>query len=250
MHVTTHRVMYANQLSGTIPSSLGQLSYVTELYAVCLSPLYNSGIYGPICWVVQFPLHLLICHLLINCVFQLFVKHLSNHRYLSSNQLNGTIPSELGQLTYLNELCFPFVYRLFYHTQGSICQPIEWYDSLYTWPVVKPGGIVCFNMFITHFNTHRYLWDNLLSGTIPSSLGQLAALNEMCVITVFYYFTTHRDLSSNQLSGTIPSELGKFPNIHKMWFPIVYHTFYHSQVSWVQSVEWYHSLWTWSVVIY
>ena len=170
--------------------------------------------------MVQFPLHLLICHLLINCVFQLFVKHLSKHRYLSSNQLNGTIPSELGQLTNLNELCFPFVYRLFYHTQGSIRQPIEWYDSLYTWPVVKSGAIVCFNMFITHFNTHRYLWDNLLSGTIPSSLGQLAALNEMCVITVFYYFTTHRDLSSNQLSGTIPSHLGSFQIFIKCVFQL------------------------------
>src|SRR3989338_1373568 len=73
----------------------------------------------------------------------------------------------------------------------------------------------------------RWLYDNQLSGTIPSSIGNLAQLQSLYVHCCFQsrqhsYIVTHsfnptsliscvimfRQLYSNQLSGTIPSLIG------------------------------------------
>jgi Leucine-rich repeat (LRR) protein len=118
----------SNQLSGSIPPELGQLSNLEDLV------LFSNQLSGTI------PAEL---------------GQLTNLTWLSlrSNQLSGTIPPELGQLTNLTEL---------------------------------------------------YLFSNQLSGTIPPELGQLSRLQWLY-------------LDYNQLSGTIPPELGQLSNLQALY---------------------------------
>ncbi len=87
---------------------------------------------------------------------------------LPSNQLNGTIPAEIGNLTNLQGLWL-------YDNQlsGSIPPSLGNLTSL----------------------QQLYIFDCQLSGSIPSSLGNLSSLHEL-------------GLGGNQLSGAIPAELG------------------------------------------
>ena len=87
---------------------------------------------------------------------------------LSSNQLSGSIPSELGMLIQLTRL-FLFDNQL----SGSIPSELSMLTEL----------------------RDLYLSINQLSGSIPSELGNLIQL-------------TRLSLAGNQLSGSIPSELG------------------------------------------
>jgi Leucine-rich repeat (LRR) protein len=76
--------------------------------------------------------------------------------YLESNQLSGSIPPELGDLVNLQDL---------------------------------------------------WLFSNQLSGSIPPELGDLVNLLGL-------------DLDSNQLSGSIPPELGKLANLQGLWLDV------------------------------
>ena len=92
---------------------------------------------------------------------------------LSSNQLSGAIPPELGNLANLEELSLNV-------NQLSGAIPPEL------------GNLA---------NLERlYLSENQLSGAIPPELGNLANLEEL-------------SLSANQLSGAIPPELGNLANL-------------------------------------
>jgi len=139
-----------NQLSGTIPPELGQLSN----WALFSLDLSDNQLSGPI------PPEL---------------GQLSNlfSLDLSDNQLSGPIPPELGQLSYLTSLSL-------YDNQLSGTIPPEL------------GNLSSLE--------HLGLSSNQLSGTIPPVLGQLRGLQFL-------------DLSDNQLSGTIPPELGQLSSL-------------------------------------
>lgn len=77
------RHLYLNQLTETIPSELGQLTLLRELYVQPL--ILRSSFASDILW----------CFLVAWCV----------GRRLYNNQLVGTMPTELGHLTALNSLC-------------------------------------------------------------------------------------------------------------------------------------------------
>ncbi len=96
---------------------------------------------------------------------------------LGDNQLSGSIPSELGSLSNLEELSL-------YSNQLSGSIPSE----LGSLPDLE----------------ELLLYSNQLSGPIPSELGSLSNLEEL-------------DLSDNQLSGAIPSELASLPNLEYLW---------------------------------
>jgi serine/threonine protein kinase len=113
-----------NQLTGTIPASLGNLTYLTELW-------------------------------------------------LDTNQLTGTIPASLGKLKYLMKL------------------------SLYTNQLT---GIIPASLGNLKELTGLWLHDNQLTGNIPASLGNLKNLTGLW-------------LHDNQLTGTIPTSLGNLSNL-------------------------------------
>ena len=120
--------LYSNQLSGSIPSSLGNLSNLEFLH-------------------------------------------------ISANQLSGSIPSSLGNLSNLE-----FLHLTFNQLSGSIPSSLGNLSNL----------------------EYLDLWENQLSGSIPSSLGNLSNLEAL-------------DLSFNQLSGSIPSSLGALSNLVNLW---------------------------------
>ncbi len=93
--------------------------------------------------------------------------------FLIRNQLSGSIPSELGNLSNLEKLYFG-------HNQISGSIPSEL------------GNLS--NLLLLEF------FENQLSGSIPSELGNLSNL-------LYLY------LDSNKLSGAIPSELGNLLNL-------------------------------------
>ncbi len=92
---------------------------------------------------------------------------------LGSNQLNGSIPPEIGNLTLL-------VYVRLYYNQLSGPIPSE------------IGNLTAL--------TALYLSSNQLSGAIPTEISNLTAL-------------TWLDLSSNQLNGVIPPEISYLSNL-------------------------------------
>ena len=137
-----------NQLSGTIPAAIGNLSSLTEL------ELGGNQLSGTI------PVEL-------GNLTRLTTLD------LNYNQLSGTIPAKLGNLTRLTTLRLD-------DNQLSGTIPVEL------------------------GNLTRLTWlelaDNQLSGTIPAELGNLTSL-------------TWLELADNQLSGTIPAELGNLTRL-------------------------------------
>ena len=138
----------ANQLSGSIPSSLGNLTRLEELW------LGENGLLGSI------PASL---------------GDLTNLTILSlhSNQLTGTIPASLGDLTNLTILVL--------------------HENQLTGPIPTSLGDLT-NLTILA------LYSNELTGSIPSSLGGLGNLEEL-------------SFGENRLTGTIPSSLGNLRNL-------------------------------------
>ena len=97
---------------------------------------------------------------------------------ISSQGLNGTIPSEIALLSSLEEL-------------------ILWGNQL-------SGEIPADLGNLTRL-TRLTLSTNMLSGEIPSELGMLSNLRSLLI-------------SGNQLTGDIPPELGRLSNLQDLWF--------------------------------
>lgn len=104
---------------------------------------------------------------------------LSELEYLAlyNNQLEGKLPSELGSLTKL---------KFFYLDVNQLSGPIP----------AELGNLT--NLF------HFAVYDNELSGEIPSELGMLINLTSL-------------RLENNRLSGSIPSELGNLTNLNILY---------------------------------
>ena len=116
---------------------------------------------------------------------------------LDSNQLTGTIPSSLGNLSELTNLS---LHRN--QLTGSLPSSLGGLSKL---EVLSLGG----NQFTGQIPsslgglsnlTGMYLWGSELTGPVPSELGNLENLRAL-------------SLSDNQLSGSIPSELGDLANL-------------------------------------
>ena len=132
-----------NQLSGTIPAEIGNLTSLTflDLGFNQLSGTIPAEI-GSLTSLQDLELHV--------------------------NQLSGTIPAEIGNLTSLTSLSISY-------NQLSGTIPVE-IGNLTSLEHLLPGH-------------------NQLSGTIPAEIGNLTSLISL-------------DLEDNQLSGTIPAEIG------------------------------------------
>ena len=120
---------------------------------------------------------------------------------LPFNQLNGEIPSELGNLTNLTRL-------LLYENKlsGSIPSELGNLTNLTTLLLHDnqlSGSIPSELGNLTNLE-YLYLDYNQLTGEIPSELGNLGGLRELA-------------LYENQLTGEIPSELGNLGNLTDLY---------------------------------
>ena len=172
----THILLNENQLTGTIPTELGNLSNLTYLY------LNENQLTGTI------PTEL---------------GNLSNLRYLLlyENQLTGTIPTELGNLSNLTDL-------LLYENQLTGTIPADLGNlnnltDLYLYENQLTGTIPSELGNLSNL-TDLYLYENQLTGAIPKELGNLSNLTDLY-------------LGENQLTGTIPSELGNLSTLSEIW---------------------------------
>jgi Leucine-rich repeat (LRR) protein len=165
-----------NQLTGSIPAELGNLSNLEELW------LFYNQLTGTI------PTEL---------------GNLSNLEtlILSSNQLTGSIPTELGNLSNLEEL-----YLSSNQITGSIptelgnLSKLNWFDlsnnELTGSIPAELGNLSNLKEF--------WLFENQLIGSIPTELGNLSNLDTLI-------------LFSNQLTGSIPRELGNLTNLWALY---------------------------------
>lgn len=144
--------MNTNQLNGSLPAELGDLTSLTTLW------LYSNQLTGSIPPQIE---------------------NLTSLRdvQLNSNQLTGSLPSEMGNLTNLEDL------RLYSNQlSGPIPPQFENLSSL---------RVLLMN-------------NNHLSGSIPVEIGNLANL-----VTL--------NLNGNQLSGSIPPQLGDLTNLTSLY---------------------------------
>ena len=189
-------VLYRNALSGKIPSELGNLTNLTRLY------LYENELSGEI------PTEL---------------GNLTNLQrlYLGGNPLSGEIPSELGNLTNLQRLVLyrnalsgkipselgnlsnlTLLHLLGNQLSGEIPSEL---GNLSNLGVLQLGRNALSGKIPSELGnlanlTRLYLYENALSGGIPEELGNLSKLSFL-------------GLSDNQLSGSIPKELGNLTNL-------------------------------------
>ena len=161
-----------NQLSGSIPPEVGNLTNLQYLY---LRSNQLSGSIPPQLGNLTNLQELWLCENQLSGIIPPQLGNLANLQQLclGVNQLGGSIPPELGSLTDLAWLML-FINQL----SGSI--PAELGD-LVSLETLDLSG-------------------NQLSGSIPPQLDNLANLQLLC-------------LSSNQLSGSIPVELGNLTNL-------------------------------------
>lgn len=165
--------LHFNQLEGGIPSSLGDLSNLLELY------LNDNQLEGSI------PLSL---------------GNLSNLKilFLRNNHLEGSIPSTLGNLSNLEAL-----YLYSNQLTGNI--PAELGNLSKLWYLLLQDNQLTGSIPSTLGNLsdlrRLYIYDNQLTGSIPSTLGNLSNLDTL-------------RLNHNQLTGRIPLSFVKLTKLN------------------------------------
>ena len=188
-----------NQLTGQIPSQLGNLVSLTVL------DIANNQLSGPIPPQLGNLANLTRLSLFRNELSGQIPSQLGNLANLktlsvSVNQLSGPIPSQLGNLANLtrlylfrNELSGPIPPQL-----GNLAsvESLVLYSNQLTGPIPSQLGNLASLQTLD-------LRGNQLSGPIPSQLGNLANLERL-------------DLDSNQLSGPIPSQLGNLASLQTL----------------------------------
>ena len=188
-----------NGLTGTIPTALGDLSNLQELY------LWGNELTGPI------PAEL---------------GNLSSLQILSlqNNNLSGEIPAALGNLASLQELILydnpltgPIPAAL-----GNLAslQKLALTDTELTGPIPAALGNLASLQIL-------YLHSNELTGPIPAELGDLTSLQKLTLsdneltgtiptqlgdLTSLYLLYLH----GNELTGTIPTQLGGMTSLQKL----------------------------------
>ena len=190
-----------NQLTGPIPTELGQLSQLRRL------SLGGNQLTGPIPTELGQLSQLELLHLGSNQLTSEIPAELGRRSqlkwlHLDDNQLTGPIPTELGQLSDLRQLHLDDN-----QLTGTIpvelvrLSRLEWLyldDNQLTGPIPIEMG---------QFSEleQLYLGNNQLTGSIPKELGQLARMREL-------------NLYNNQLTGPIPAELGR---LSRMWILVL-----------------------------
>ena len=140
-----------NQLTGIIPSSIGNLVKLFTLYVLIVSHCDTTQPN----WLNRNLLNFVFCSGLL-------------FRSLQYNQLNGMIPSSIGNLVGLHTL----------YVDSFLISPLTRIRTILT-------RFFRLNLNISFFRT---LSSNQLTGTIPSSIGNLAQLRTLYVNFFFVLF--------------------------------------------------------------
>ncbi len=196
----TNLYLSNNELTGSIPSSLGNLTNLTYLL---LSNNQLSGSIPSSLGDLSNLNHLLITNNLLSGSIPTSLGNLSNLNdlWLGSNDLTGSIPADLGDLLNLKKL-FIDKNQLSGAIPASLGNLMNltslWlHDNQLSGPIPPDlGGMGSLN--------YLYLHDNQLSGLIPSGLGSLASLK-------------HLHLYNNQLNGQIPLFLIDLTNLTSLY---------------------------------
>jgi Leucine-rich repeat (LRR) protein/ribosomal protein L35AE/L33A len=203
-HVSEIR-LYNNELGGTIPTELGNLSDLTllDLSTSWISPVKLTGTIPTELGNLSNLMWLALYNNELTGTIPTELGNLSNLTSLSlgSNDLTGTIPTELGNLSNLtslslgsNELTGTIPTEL-----GNLSNLTRLYldNNELTGTIPTELGNLS-NL------TYLYLYDNQLTGTIPTELGNLSNLTRLY-------------LDNNELTGTIPTELGNLSNLKRLF---------------------------------
>ena len=203
--------LWRNQLTGSIPAELGDLSSLTQLSLnnnrqyVRETRAFEGGLTGSIPPELGNLSSLTVLNLGGNQLTGSIPPELGKLSSLTvlnlfNNQLTGPIPTELGNLSNLRSL-----YLGGNQLTGSIPSELGNLSSL--------TGLDLFNNQLTgsippelgnlSSLTVLNLFNNQLTGPIPTELGNLASLTVL-------------NLGGNQLTGTIPSELADLSNLRSL----------------------------------
>ena len=119
---------------------------------------------------------------------------------LSGNNLDGSLPAELGNLSHLSRL--PLYNNSLSGSIPSELGNLSQLTWLSLWGNFLSGSIPSELGNLSQL-TWLSLWGNFLSGSIPSELGNLPKLRQLY-------------LDGNSLSGTVPSELGNLSQLTQL----------------------------------
>jgi Leucine-rich repeat (LRR) protein len=192
--------LYSNHLNGSIPSSVGNLVNLSTLY------LNNNGLSGAIPASVGNLVQLGEMDLSSNQLSDSIPSAIGNmvnlySLVLSSNRLSGTIPSALTNLTNLALLTLSAN-----QLTGNIPPAIGNLTSLFDLELSgnQFSGTIPSSIGNLTNLASLYLNNNRLHGAIPSSVGKLVNLE------ILY-------LNDNKLTGTIPKTLTQLPVLYYLY---------------------------------
>jgi hypothetical protein len=189
-----------NNLSGTIPSSIGNLS---SLRTLNFASNQITGSIPPEIGNLSNLEYLILTSNQITGSIPPEIGNLSNlkHLYLTDNQITGSIPPEIGNLDNLERLILNDN-----QITGSIPPEIGDLSNLehlflninqITGPIPPEIGNLSNLLSL-------YLYDNQITGSVPTEIGNLSNL-----LMLYLY--------NNQLTGTIPSEIGNLSNLRDLY---------------------------------
>ena len=209
-----------NQLTGEIPTNIGNMTKLTTIY------LYVNQLSGEIPNSIGNLANLSSLHLATNQLSGSIPNSIDNltnltSLYLYTNQLTGSIPSSIGSLTNLTVLNL-YNNRLSGSIPSSVgnltnLTSLQLHNNQLTGIIPSSiGNLTDLTTLSLHTNqltgmipdsignltdlTTLSLYNNQLTGSIPVTIGDLASLTSL-------------QLHNNQLTGQIPSSIGNLTDL-------------------------------------
>lgn len=245
----TSLILENNNLSGTLPLSLGQLTELNWL------SLFHNNITGTIPFEIgnlTKMVNLILGENQLNGTLPASIGSLTQLAYLnlSTNQLSGSLPSEIGNLTDLwffafdrnqltgyipneigNLVALQYIYGYSNQLSGSLpssignlvaLKELHLYNNLLSGPIPPEIGSMSSLQYL-------YLYANQLTGNLPAEIGNLSSLLQLSLsynqlsgdlpatLTGLVNLNFLR-LDHNQFTGSIPSDIGNLTNLTWLYF--------------------------------
>jgi Leucine-rich repeat (LRR) protein len=215
--------LQTNQITGEIPSEIGNLNNLTRI------SFWQNQLTGSIPPELGNLINLTFLDFDENQLSGSIPTQLGNlssltDLWLDVNQLTSDIPSELGNLTNLEMLGLALN-----NLTGSIPSELENISNLIFLGLYtnQLSGEIPAELGNLSNLVYLYLNDNLLTGSIPAELGNLTSLQVLYIynnqltgsipaelgnLSFLQYFYIH----NNQITGSIPTELGNLTEVIRL----------------------------------